>query len=58
MLINSEAMTRDHAIPRAHGGDPDWPNIVLACAKCNERRGDTMPTSAELLKINIQKAGF
>lgn len=34
------AMTRDHITPRAKGGGTDWDNIQLACAPCNELKGD------------------
>ena len=36
-------LTRDHAIPRSLGGSTDWDNIVLACERCNSRRGDSLP---------------
>jgi hypothetical protein len=32
------ATTKDHVLPRTHGGKQDR-NIVLACAKCNRRKG-------------------
>jgi hypothetical protein len=38
-------MTRDHYIPRSRGGGTDWDNIVLACARCNESRGNAMPVA-------------
>jgi len=37
-LFAPASMTRDHIIPRSKGGD--WDNIQLACAPCNERKGD------------------
>ncbi len=59
-----ENMTRDHLIPRSKGGDPDWPNIVLACAPCNERRGnslpqlDASPKGDERLPLRVLAADF
>jgi CRISPR/Cas system Type II protein with McrA/HNH and RuvC-like nuclease domain len=36
--------TRDHIVPLARGGeDRSW-NIVFACTKCNQARGDSWPT--------------
>ena len=35
------AMTRDHITPRAKGGGTQWDNIQLACAPCNESKGDS-----------------
>ena len=31
--------TVDHIIPRCQGGRHDWNNLVLACFRCNNRRG-------------------
>jgi len=39
-------MTRDHITPRAKNGGTDWNNIQLACAKCNETKGDSMPPNS------------
>lgn len=32
--------TRDHIIPRGHGGTADFDNLTLACKGCNNKRGD------------------
>lgn len=37
-----EVLTRDHIIPRSKGGGTQWDNIQLACAPCNERKGDSL----------------
>ncbi|WP_205696214.1 HNH endonuclease [Conexibacter sp. SYSU D00693] len=37
-------LTVDHVIPRSKGGPSTWDNIVAACAPCNRRKGDTMPS--------------
>lgn len=34
------ANTIDHVIPKAHGGQHTWTNIVAACGDCNARKGD------------------
>jgi len=31
----SEELTFDHVVPRAHGGQTVWTNILSACIKCN-----------------------
>ena len=31
----------DHVVPRARGGETSWENCVLACVRCNTRKGDT-----------------
>lgn len=35
-------LTLDHVVPRSRGGSSTWTNIVLACLKCNMRKGDRM----------------
>ena len=32
-------LTFDHLIPRSHGGETTWENIVTACSPCNVRKG-------------------
>ena len=32
-------LTRDHVVPRAHGGRTTWLNCVAACRGCNSRKG-------------------
>lgn len=34
--------TIDHRIPRSKGGSDRRDNLVLACRKCNEQRGDSL----------------
>jgi 5-methylcytosine-specific restriction endonuclease McrA len=41
-----QQLTVDHVIPRSKGGSSDWTNIVAACAPCNRRKGDSLPTRA------------
>jgi 5-methylcytosine-specific restriction endonuclease McrA len=35
--------TRDHKIPKSRGGANHKTNIVLACASCNNEKGDMPP---------------
>lgn len=32
-------LTRDHVVPRAHGGRTTWENTTTSCGKCNVRKG-------------------
>ena len=34
------ATTTDHIVPRSHGGQHTWENVVAACARCNHKKGD------------------
>ena len=38
-----DALSIDHVIPRSKGGSTSWENCVLACVKCNIRKGDHLP---------------
>ena len=35
----SRNLTVDHVIPRHHGGQHNWENLVSACPACNRRKG-------------------
>jgi 5-methylcytosine-specific restriction endonuclease McrA len=41
-------LTLDHVIPRSRGGTSTWHNIVLACIKCNMRKGDRLLTEINM----------
>lgn len=36
---NSKLLSRDHIVPRFHGGEDIWMNCVTACVDCNQRKG-------------------
>jgi len=44
-------MTVDHVIPRNLGGSDAWENLVCACIKCNNKKGDRTPEQADLSLI-------
>ena len=41
-----DALTIDHVVPRARGGESRWDNCVLACLSCNGRKADRTPEQA------------
>jgi len=43
------AMTVDHVIPKNRGGEDVWENLVCACVRCNNRKGDRTPEEANLI---------
>lgn len=45
-------LTIDHIIPRNFGGKDTWDNLVCACLRCNNRKGNRTPDQAgmKLLK--------
>lgn len=41
-------LTIDHIIPKSKGGDDTWENLVTACVKCNNKKGDRSPEEAKM----------
>lgn len=39
-------MTVDHIIPKTEGGGDTWENLVCACSRCNNKKGDRTPEEA------------
>ena len=39
-------ITVDHVIPRSQGGPDVWENLVAACIRCNNAKGDRTPEQA------------
>ena len=46
-----DGWTREHVVPRVHGGKDAW-NIVLAHSACNSRRGSALPSEAMLQRAH------
>jgi len=40
--VTKGPMTVDHFIPKTRGGSDTWENMVCACIKCNNKKGDRM----------------
>lgn len=39
-------LTIDHVQPVSRGGEDTWENLVCACVRCNNRKGDRTPDEA------------
>jgi len=49
-------LTVDHIMPKSKGGEDTWENLVTACIRCNNRKGDRTPEEAKMhLKNNPKK---
>lgn len=46
-------LTRDHIVPRSRGGRDTWENVVAACRRCNQHKGNRLPEESgiELLAL-------
>lgn len=55
---SAEKLTIDHVIPRSKGGDDAPENLVVACNRCNARKGGSTPEAAgmTLLPSRIAQA--
>ena len=41
-ILPRSELTIDHVVPRSRGGKSTWTNVVLACADCNAKKGDSL----------------
>lgn len=44
-------LTLDHVLPRVQGGSHTWENLVVACVRCNARKGGRTPEQAHVKLI-------
>lgn len=48
--FHERELTRDHIVPKSKGGNDVWENVVSACRRCNQHKGDS---SLELLNMEL-----
>ena len=41
-------LTLDHVVPRSKGGKFSWSNLVVACKRCNSKKGNSLPDEAQM----------
>jgi len=46
-------LTLDHIHPRSKGGEDSWENLVAACVKCNNKKGDSNPDEAGMSLLRV-----
>ena len=46
--LSASHLTLDHVIPKSRGGAKTWENIVTACKRCNQRKGNRTPEEARM----------
>lgn len=49
-------LTIDHVIPQSRGGEDTWENLVVACTRCNVRKGSRTPQEAGMKLIRQPEA--
>jgi 5-methylcytosine-specific restriction endonuclease McrA len=52
---NAKDLTLDHILPKAQGGATTPQNLVSACKKCNQRKGNRTPEQARMPLLTSQK---
>ncbi|MBF0560934.1 MAG: HNH endonuclease [Alphaproteobacteria bacterium] len=48
----SNELTFDHVIPRSRGGRTLWTNVVTACAPCNLRKSNALPSESGMMPLS------
>ncbi len=49
-------LTVDHVLPRYLGGADSWENMVCACQRCNNKKGDRLPEEVNMALKRKPKA--
>ena len=44
-------LTLDHVIPKSRDGPKSWDNLVTACKKCNQKKGNRTPKECNMFPI-------
>jgi hypothetical protein len=44
-----ENLTIDHVLPLSRGGPYTWQNLVIACLRCNNRKGNRTPVESGMV---------
>ncbi len=52
---NRDDLTIDHIIPRSRGGRSTWENVVLACTRCNTKKGNRLPNECGMHPMTTPK---
>jgi 5-methylcytosine-specific restriction endonuclease McrA len=55
-VFSPEKLTLDHVIPKSRGGKNTWKNLVAACKKCNQRKGNRTPAESGMRPMKTPRA--
>ena len=53
--FEEDLLTVDHVLPRSRGGQNSWSNLVTACKKCNQKKGNNTPKEAGMPLLRTPK---
>ncbi|MBN8572925.1 MAG: HNH endonuclease [Candidatus Kapabacteria bacterium] len=48
-------LTIDHIIPKSRGGEDSWENLITACMRCNNYKGNRTPEEAGMRLLSTPK---
>ena len=46
--VTLKTATIDHVVPKSKSGTHVWTNVVIACGKCNQKKGSKLPSDFHL----------
>ncbi|ABD82472.1 HNH endonuclease [Saccharophagus degradans] len=46
-------LSRDHVHPSSRGGEDKWENVVAACKRCNQKKGDSLLSEIDMPLIAL-----
>ena len=52
---STDSLSIDHIVPRSQGGESSWTNCVVACLRCNARKGNRLLENAGMRTIRPVK---
>jgi len=52
---SAKELTLDHIVPRSQGGESIPQNLVTACVRCNQRKGNRTPEQARMPLLTPQR---
>jgi 5-methylcytosine-specific restriction endonuclease McrA len=53
--LTRAASTLDHVVPKSKGGGYSWQNLVTACKKCNQQKGNRLLHETNLCLLKTPK---
>ena len=53
--FSDKELTLDHILPKSRGGRKTWTNMVTACKKCNQKKGNKTPEEANMTLTKMPK---